>query len=354
MGRALPEIGMLKTAKQSLLRTVRAAGGLRLAGASSWRRQRLLILCYHSVSLDQEHLWRPALYFHPLALERRFQLIEAAGMCVLPLEEAVARVQNGTLPPRAVALTFDDGMYDFWSVIWPMLRQRGWPATLYASTYYADKRLPLWPLLCSYLLWSAREQTLPAGTIPGQNEAISLDSSANRERAAKLLLAHCENTHLDALARDEWLDRLAHALNLPAHSYRANRLFGLMTPEEFSAAAAQGVDVQLHTHRHRTPRDRTLFLRELDDNRIRLENWTGRRLQHFCYPSGVHYPEFLPWLRERGIATATTCLPGLTRPASDPLLLPRLVDTCGLSEVEFEGWLAGISDWLPRRSVTFG
>lgn len=345
---------MLKRAKQALLGTARATGALRLVGGSRWRRNRLLILCYHSVSLEQEHLWRPALYFSPAALEDRFRQLEAARVRVLPLAEAVERVRLGTLPERAAVLTFDDGMYDFQAVIWPMLRARGWPATLYASTYYAEKRKPLFALLCSYLLWRAREGQLPAETIPGQREAIALGTGGERDRALRLLAAHCEGAGLDAEARDEWIDRLAGAVGIGPEAYRPQRLFGLMTAEEMAEAARQGVDIQLHTHRHRTPRDRGLFLREIADNRARLEEWTGRRLTHFCYPSGVHYPEFLPWLRESGIETATTCMPGLTEAGTERLLLPRLVDTSGLSAVEFEGWLEGASQWLPRRPVTFG
>ncbi|MFN9891606.1 MAG: polysaccharide deacetylase family protein [Acidobacteriota bacterium] len=345
---------MLKRVKQGLLGTARAIGALRGVADSSWRRNRLLILCYHSASLEQEHIWRPALYFQPDALEQRLRQIEAMRCAVLPLAEAVARVQSGTLPDRAVVLTFDDGMYDFWSVIWPMLQKRGWPATLYASTYYAEKQVPLFPLLCSYLLWRGRAGVLPAATIPGQTETIPLDTAGQRNRAQQLLLQHCEGAGLDAAARDGWAARLAEVLGIDVDAYRRKRLFGLMTAEEFAEAARQGVDVQLHTHRHRTPRDRALFLREIDDNRARLEDWTGRRLSHFCYPSGVHYQEFLPWLGERGIETATTCVPGLTLAGTNPLLLPRLVDTCGLSDVEFEGWLAGASQCLPRRAVTFG
>jgi hypothetical protein len=32
-------------------------------------------------------------------------------------------------------------------------------------------------------------------------------------------------------------------------------------------------------------------------------------------------------------------------------LLPRLIDTVSLSDVEFEGWLTGASAFLPRRRV---
>jgi hypothetical protein len=43
-----------------------------------------------------------------------------------------------------------------------------------------------------------------------------------------------------------------------------------MTAGEAREVAAAGVDVQLHTHRHRVWRSRDRFFRELDDNKARI------------------------------------------------------------------------------------
>ena len=40
---------------------------------------------------------------------------------------------------------------------------------------------------------------------------------------------------------------------------------------------------------------------------------------------------------------------GLAAPGADPMLLPRVVDHCNLSEVEIESWMAGLSQYLIRR-----
>jgi peptidoglycan/xylan/chitin deacetylase (PgdA/CDA1 family) len=127
------------------------------------------------------------------------------------------------------------------------------------------------------------------------------------------------------------------------------RILRLLTPGEVTALSAAGVDFQLHTHRHRTPIDETLFRREIDDNRRLLRELTGRTANHFCYPSGVYEPEFLPWLRDSGVVSATTCDTGIASPATDPLLLPRLIDTMNLSAVEFESWVSGAGAFLPLR-----
>jgi peptidoglycan/xylan/chitin deacetylase (PgdA/CDA1 family) len=72
----------------------------------------------------------------PEELRRHLDLLE--DWRVLPLDEAVRRLHDRTLPRRAVALTFDDGYASVGEVAWPLLRERGLPATLYAVSGFLD------------------------------------------------------------------------------------------------------------------------------------------------------------------------------------------------------------------------
>jgi hypothetical protein len=109
--------------------------------------------------------------------------------------------------------------------------------------------------------------------------------------------------------------------------------------------------VQLHTHRHRVSNNRELFLREIEDNRRRLDALGARGAAHVCYPGGFHLPEFAAWLRSAGVRSATTCKTGMISKDSDPYLLPRLVDTGTISNLEFKCWLSGLSRMLPRLPI---
>ena len=72
---------MLGRAKLATLGLLRGVGALEAVANSKWRRSRLLILCYHGISLDDEHQWRPALYLPPELLEQRLQTLRE---CVVP------------------------------------------------------------------------------------------------------------------------------------------------------------------------------------------------------------------------------------------------------------------------------
>ena len=125
----------LKSAKLMVLKSLERVGVFSAVRKSGWRGRRLLILGYHGISTTDEHEWNPPLYMPRGALRSRFELIRKGGYTVLPLKEAVVRLSAGTLPQRAVAITFDDGTVDFAEVVVPLLRQFGFPATVYVTTY---------------------------------------------------------------------------------------------------------------------------------------------------------------------------------------------------------------------------
>lgn len=339
---------MLKKLKQAGLATLKATGAFTLSHNSNWRRQRLLILAYHGISLDDEHLWNPAQYLSKEVFRARLSLIEKSGCTVLSLAEGVRRLYAGDLPERSIVLTFDDGTYDFYLNAYPLLKEFNFPATLYLTTFYSQYHRPVFDVACSYLLWKGREKTLDLKSL-GHDASFDLLSDQARITAFEQIRQFSKEQKLCAPEKDELLAMLSQKLDVDYGELVARRVLQLVNPQEVKALAADGIDVQLHTHRHRTPADRDLFLKEIEDNRKSITEMTGKVSSHFCYPSGIWDPAFLPWLSEAGIESATTCEIGLASPKSNPLLLPRLVDVSGLSPIEFEGWLTGISKALPRR-----
>ena len=320
---------------------------------SAWRRRRLLILCYHSIAIDDEHEWSGTYSMSPALLESRFRMLRDGGYNVLPLDEAVRRLYDGTLPPRSVVLTFDDGMYDFRARALPLLQEFGFPATVYLTTYYSDYNKPIFGLLCSYVLWRARERAPrpDVSALFGEQLSWNLSDAAGRSRAHRDILAHADREQMTLPDRTAFAERLTDVLGDDYEAIRAKRILTVMTRDEASEVARDGVDVELHTHRHRTPNDHALFLREIEDNRARIEQIREGTPRHFCYPSGIYRSEFLPWLREAGVTTATTCDPGLASAKSEPLLLPRLVDTSFLSPLDVQGWMTGMSAFfMPRKA----
>jgi hypothetical protein len=253
-----------------------------------------------------------------------------------------------------VAITVDDGTYDFYAVAYPLFKHLGIPVTLYVSTYYVFDRRPVFDGACQYLLWKA--WNLGKGDVqdPVDEGGRSLHTAADCAHASARVVEMASRQRWSADQKHEWLGQLARRLGLDWDDFLHRRLIALMHPEEIAALDPAIVDVQLHTHRHRVPDQRDLFLAEIVENRRALAECglDPRRLTHFCYPGGVHRAGFLPWLAEAGVTSAVTTDPGLASRRDDPLLLPRFIDAGTTSDVEFEGWASGLRHFISRPKVS--
>ncbi len=109
--------------------------------------QSIPILMYHSIS-DEAESGHP--YFWINTSRKRFaeqmQLLKTNNYTVISLAEAVnilksAEHKDETVT-RYVALTFDDGYYDFLKHAWPILFRHGFPATMFVPTaFIGDSRM---------------------------------------------------------------------------------------------------------------------------------------------------------------------------------------------------------------------
>jgi len=340
---------MKRQLRRAALTILKSCGAFSLVRKSAWRRHKLLILCYHGVSLEDENQWRPFLYMSPQQLERRLDILRDGKYAVLPLAEALERLYRKDLPPRSIALTFDDGNYDFYKQAWPRLKRYGFHATVYLTTYYSELQRPVLSLICSYMLWKARDMGRVDLKEFGIDLPGTLSSVENREEVASRLAQWAAGQDLNGEEKDQIAASLAERLGIDYQKLRQKRILQLMNREEMKQLAAEGVDFQLHTHRHRTPLSEELFRREIQDNRARIANAISGKREHFCYPSGAYRPEFLGWLAKEEVVSATTCDTGFATSETNPLLLPRLVDTSGRTDLEFESWVSGVGHFLSRR-----
>lgn len=338
----------LRQFKRALL----ASNGLGLApviARSNWRRQRLLILCYHGIAMGEEHASHPEMFMPPAIFARRMEMLAQSECKVLALGEALRLLQKGQLPPRSVAITFDDGWANFPLHAFPILQQHGFPATVYLTTYYCLFSRPLFRFALSHMMWK-QSKVIENRAFPWLPEQLDLRTEANRTSFLWKIDDYAKQQDLSGKQKDDLAAAFAETIGFDYAAFCGERLFQLMNPEEVATMARAGVDFQLHTHRHRTPLDRHRFIGEVEQNRDLIAEMTGSgNLVHFCYPSGAVRDDFVSWLKEAGVQSATTCVHNLATRGGDPFRLPRLLDQYGLGEEEFEAWLTGLAALIPRR-----
>ncbi len=339
----------LRTIKRALLPSNDSALA-RTISRSNWRRQRLLILCYHGIAMGEEHGSHSEMFMPVEMFARRMEILAQLGAAVLNLGEALQLLNHGKLPPNSVAITFDDGWADFPAQAFPVLQKHGFPATVYLTTYYCRFNRPIFRYALAFMMWKLRAQHVENVAFDWLPRQLDFRTETSRSALVRRIDEYAKQQDLSGKQKDELAAAFAESIGFDYAAFCRERAFHFMTPEEVTEMARAGIDIQLHTHRHRTPLDRERFVNEICENRRYIEEMTGANGRvHFCYPSGAVRAEFIPWLREAGVQSATTCMNGLATRNGDAFMLPRLLDQYGLSDEEFAAWVSGLAAFIPKR-----
>jgi peptidoglycan/xylan/chitin deacetylase (PgdA/CDA1 family) len=336
---------MYPTLKRAILYTAKYCGLFRLARL--FTAKKLRILCFHGLSLGDEHQFRPQLFMRPEILTQRMKTLRERRFPVISLDAAVDGLARGDLPDCATVVTFDDGFYSNYSRGLAILKQFEIPATIYVTTYYVAKARPIFRLVVQYLFWKTRQTTLDLNGLGLNRDGLAGFTNDENDKLVWQIIEYGEE-NFDEDERDQLSRKLADRLNVSYEELLQSRSLSLMTRDEIRESAQAGMSVQLHTHRHRFPVEEHAVEREIEDNRAFLESTLGISANHFCYPSGRWSRAQWPWMTAAKIRSATTCEPGLND-ATTPLLgLRRFLDVDHLSQIEFEAEIYGFAELMRR------
>ncbi len=281
-------------------------------------RARLSILIFHRV------LPSPDPIFPTEVDARSFDSICAwvsEWFQVLPLGDAIQRLRQGQLPPRALAITFDDGYADNHDVALPILQRHGLPATFFVATGFLDGGR----MFNDTVIESVRRCSLPqldlAGTVAAGLGVLPLSGLPDRRAAIGRIIGATK--YLPLVERSDWVAAVAErsGARLPDDL--------MMRSEQVRALHRAGMTVGAHTVSHPilARLDAASARSEIAQGRSDLEAIIGDRVGLFAYPNGKpgedYAPETVGLVRELGFDAAVSTTWGSARPANDPFQLPR-------------------------------
>jgi peptidoglycan/xylan/chitin deacetylase (PgdA/CDA1 family) len=254
-----------------------------------------------------------------------------------------AQLLADDVPPRAAAVTFDDGYRDNLEHAAPALAAIGIPATLFVATGPVAEGGGFWWDELEHILRGAPQDAASSLTLElaGQRRTFRLGSEHEREIARRHLHAW-----LQPMAPEEIGSALSALRRWGGESgeHRAPDLDRAMTPEELRAFVSHPrLSVGAHTRSHRSLRhaDGEKQDAEITGSRDDIAAWLGTEPTSFSYPFGVPGADFddavVARVRAAGFSLGVTTTAGPISVA-DRFKLPRrsVPDVDGQA---FEEWL---------------
>jgi peptidoglycan/xylan/chitin deacetylase (PgdA/CDA1 family) len=224
--------------------------------------------------------------------------------------------QEGTLKPRSVALTFDDGYRDNFRFAFPILKKYEVPATLFLATGCTEGGEPLWYDRVFYVFKATQLKKLDLSDWGLSH--LPLETIPQRQQAMYTLANHFRTISDDLrLARQSELNTL-----LGVTDFRA--LNGLMLSwDEVRELNSNGFEVEGHTVTHPilsrvTPE---VLKEQIEGCKSTLEDKLQKSITLFAYPNGR--PEdynlnVIERLKASGFQHAFTTVFGLNRQGDSP------------------------------------
>jgi peptidoglycan/xylan/chitin deacetylase (PgdA/CDA1 family) len=317
-----------------------------LLGARALQRAGCVILTYHGVLADAggrdflNHNFVPAQIF-----ERHLKYI-CQYYRPMPLRDLVSYYERGDVPPpRSLALTFDDGFANNYTVAFPLLKRYGVPFTIFLTTGLIDSPgAQLWTerLKRAIYLCSADMVTLPVG---GREVRHSLSSPAHREEATRQMSLLLKS--LPVGERDAALDAIESVCGRPALTAAERERYDFLTWAQVREMMAAGVEFGSHTVQH--PMLSTLDVgslhAEVVESKRHIESSLGVPCETFAYPNGssADYGEREKQaLRAAGYRCALSLRGNLNGRRPDLFALDRINIGRRLDDAAFEAEVVGL------------
>jgi peptidoglycan/xylan/chitin deacetylase (PgdA/CDA1 family) len=261
-----------------LAKKLQIARAMRLA-----QRRGAIIVSYHGVIADRDwQEWETSdmvaesIFLQHLELFRKYYQ-------VIPLRNLVAGLQDDEkLPPRALAITFDDGYRNNLQYAVPALKEYGLAATFFLTTDFLDGTDELWWLpVKRYVMMCQRQGNTCDVSNLGK---FSVVSKAESGRSYQKILAKLKE--LPEQQRKKIVETMRNELS--ETSYLLNDVYKAMTWSDAKNIINAGMEVGAHSVSHTilAQESEEKIKQEVLDSVGRIKEELNMETIPFSYPDG--------------------------------------------------------------------
>jgi peptidoglycan/xylan/chitin deacetylase (PgdA/CDA1 family) len=240
---------------------------------------------------------------HPAQFERQMRCI-ARHFAALTVEEIVERILAGQpLPPRCIAVTFDDGYADNYQFAHPILTACGVPATFYLATGCIGTGQVLW---FDRVLRAFEQTRRDVAELPIATQPVGLRTPHDRSQAGFQTLFYLRSLPMEQMQRA--IAEVCRSLDVQPASHDATLM---MSWDQVRDMARFGHRFGSHTVSHPILSQISATQAEMEIGRSKrmIEEQIGLPVTTFAYPSGRAQdfsPEVVRMLKQSGYRAAVT------------------------------------------------
>ena len=221
------------------------------------------------------------------------------------------------IPPRSIAVTFDDGFSDNYTQAFPVLKKHQVPATIFVVSDFIDKPEPIWFEVIANAFLQA-----PLGSISHAVCGFGLPSANDRStRTTELAHALSSAKKVPNSQREEFIEYLKRTTWNSQSDSSWNQYGRAMTWEQLREMSKNGIDIGSHTVSHPILSQITeaQCAKELSDSRLTLLERLGESPPIIAYPEGRSdsFPSGISGLASSaGYEFGVSYVPGVNVPES--------------------------------------
>ena len=177
--------------------------GISIALANSEDYIEVPIIMYHSILKDSSRSNKYTVT--PAVLEEDLKYIKDKGYTTVTIADLISYVYDDKpLPEKSIVLTFDDGHYNNYGYLFPLLEKYDMKAVISIVGSYTDKftETDEANLNYSYLRWKDIKELMNTGRIEFQNHTYNLHSNTGKRIGTKKIKGETDEHYKNVLKED--------------------------------------------------------------------------------------------------------------------------------------------------------
>jgi peptidoglycan/xylan/chitin deacetylase (PgdA/CDA1 family) len=320
-----------------------------------------IILLYHRITDNSSkyHNQGRAMHHHIKHLEKELPYLKR-NYQILTIDEVIRHLKSGVgFRKPSVAITFDDGYLDNYTLAYPVLKKHGVPATIYLATDLIGTSQRIWTDQIEFMFLGARKDQFNLPRLFG-NQELRIKTKEEKEQVSNEITEALKKKP-DA-ERTEIMRRLFETLGINGNRSKNGEERIMLNWDEVQKMARNGITIGSHSHTHpilsRMPIQKAK--EEILESKKILEENLSIKVKHFAFPNGKQddfNEELKDYCQEVGFESVASVISGTNNALKgDPMNLKRISATAPVwmlaGELVRLFWKDGIKKRFQRTQQT--